>query len=98
MSKDLYLDKLQTMRQNSPDIMSPLFDFLEDFRPMENFDGDVEYSTEGIRRTLHCMVELEINDITTVMVQLGYKNVYFDYEYFWNMQRIVEERVSMEEV
>ena len=93
MSNDKYLEKIEELRLESEKIFSPLFDFLEMYRPMENFDGESEYSSEDIRGTLGGMVELEINDIATVMVSLGYKTVYFDYEYYWNM-KFVAERVS----
>ena len=93
MSKDMYLDKLSALREASPARMSPLLDFLEHYRPMEDFDGEVEYSSEDIKITLGGMVELEINDIANAMVTLGYKTVYYDYEWYWNMQ-FVAERVS----
>ena len=90
MNKDMYLDKLSALREASPARMSPLLDFLEHYRPMEDFDGEVEFSSEDIKITLGGMVELEINDIATVMVSLGYKTVYFDYEYYWNMKFVAE--------
>ena len=93
MSKDMYLDKLSALREASPARMSPLLDFLEMYRPTDEFDGETENSSEDIKIILGGMVELEINDIATVMVALGYKTVYFDYEYYWNMQ-FVAERVS----
>ena len=90
MSKDMYLDKLSALREASLARMSPLYDFLEHYRPMENFDGEVENSSEDIKITLGGMVELEINDIANAMVTLGYKIVYFDYEWYWNMQFVAE--------
>lgn len=93
MMEKEYLDKLALLRQEKAQLFAPLFDFLEMYRPMENFDGESEFSSEDIRNTLGGMVELEINDIATVMVSLGYKTVYFDYDYYWNMQ-FVAERVS----
>lgn len=93
MSKGEYLDKLALLRQEKAQLFSPLFDFLEMYRPTDEFDGETENSSEDIKTILGGMVELEINDIATVMVSLGYKTVYFDYEYYWNMQ-FVAERVS----
>ena len=90
MSKGEYLDRLALLRQEKAQIFAPLFDFLEMYRPMEKFDGESEFSSEDIRGTLGGMVELEINDIATVMVSLGYKTVYFDYEYYWNMKFVAE--------
>lgn len=93
MSKGEYLDKLALLRTEKAQLFSPLFDFLEMYRPTDEFDGETENSSEDIKTILGGMVELEINDIATVMVALGYKTVYFDYEYYWNMQ-FVAERVS----
>ena len=90
MSKGEYLDRLALLRQEKAQIFAPLFDFLEMYRPIEKFDGESEFSSEDIRGTLGGMVELEINDIATVMVSLGYKTVYFDYEYYWNMHFVAE--------
>ena len=90
MSKGEYLDRLALLRQEKAQIFAPLFDFLEMYRPIEKFDGESEFSSEDIRGTLGGMVELEINDIATVMVSLGYKTVYFDYEYYWNMKFVAE--------
>ena len=90
MNEKEYLDKLALLRTEKAQLFSPLFDFLEMYRPMENFDGESEFSSEDIRGTLGGMVELEINDIATVMVSLGYRTVYFDYEYYWNMQFVAE--------
>lgn len=93
MSNDKYLEKIEELRLESEKIFSPLFDFLEMYRPTDDFDGETENSSEDIKIILGGMVELEINDIATVMVSLGYRTVYFDYEYYWNMQ-FVAERVS----
>ena len=93
MKEKDYLQKLTELRGEHSELLSPLFDFLERFRPMENFDGEVEFSSEDIKITLGGMVELEINDIANAMVTLGYKTVYYDYEYYWNMQFVVK-RVS----
>lgn len=93
MSKGEYLDRLALLRQEKAQLFSPLFDFLEMYRPTDEFDGETENSSEDIKTILGGMVELEINDIATVMVSLGYKTVYFDYEYYWNM-KFVAERVS----
>ena len=90
MNEKEYLDKLALLRQEKAQIFAPLFDFLEMYRPMEKFDGESEFSSEDIRGTLGGMVELEINDIATVMVSLGYKTVYFDYDYYWNMKFVAE--------
>lgn len=97
MNEKEYLDKLALLRQEKAQLFSPLFDFLEMYRPMEKFDGESEFSSEDIRGTLGGMVELEINDIATVMVSLGYKTVYFDYEYYWNMQFVAESDTKGEE-
>ena len=93
MMEKEYLDKLALLRTEKAQLFSPLFDFLELYRPTDDFDGETENSSETIQKTLNGMVELEINDIATVMVALGYKTVYFDYEYYWNM-KFVAERVS----
>ena len=93
MMEKEYLDKLALLRTEKAQLFSPLFDFLEMYRPTDEFDGETENSSEDIKIILGGMVELEINDIATVMVALGYKTVYFDYEYYWNMQ-FVAERVS----
>ena len=93
MMEKEYLDKLALLRTEKAQLFSPLFDFLELYRPTDDFDGETENSSETIQKTLNGMVELEINDIATVMVSLGYKTVYFDYEYYWNM-KFVAERVS----
>lgn len=93
MMEKEYLDKLALLRTENAQLFSPLFDFLEMYRPTDDFDGETENSSEDIKIILGGMVELEINDIATVMVALGYKTVYFDYEYYWNMQ-FVAERVS----
>ena len=92
MNEKEYLDKLALLRTEKAQLFSPLFDFLEHYRPMENFDGEVEFSSEDIKITLGGMVELEINDIANAMVTLGYKTVYYDYEWYWNMQFIAKER------
>lgn len=97
MMEKEYLDKLALLRTEKAQLFSPLFDFLEMYRPMENFDGESEFSSEDIRGTLGGMVELEINDIATVMVSLGYRTVYFDYEYYWNMQFVAEGDTKGEE-
>ena len=93
MSNDKYLEQITTLRSNYNAIYSPLFDFLEQYRPMEEFDGVVQFTSHTIKVIIRELVELEINDIATVMVSLGYKTVYFDYEYYWNM-KFVAERVS----
>ena len=93
MMEKEYLDKLALLRTEKAQLFSPLFDFLEMYRPTDEFDGETENSSEDIKTILGGMVELEINDIATVMFSLGYKTVYFDYEYYWNMQ-FVAERVS----
>lgn len=93
MKNTEYLDKLALLRQDKAQIFSPLFDYLELYRPTDDFDGETENSSEDIKIILGGMVELEINDIATVMVSLGYRLVYFDYEYYWNM-KFVAERVS----
>ena len=92
MMEKEYLDKLALLRQEKAQIFAPLFDFLEMYRPTDEFDGETENTSEDIKIILGGMVELEINDIATVMVALGYKTVYFDYEYYWNMQFIAKER------
>lgn len=94
MSRDMYLNKLAALREASPAMLSPLYDFLEHYRPMENFDGEVEFSSEDIKVILGGMVELEINDIANAMVTLGYKTVYYDYEWYWNMQFIAKDEYS----
>lgn len=90
MMEKEYLDKLALLRQEKAQLFSPLFDFLEMYRPTDEFDGETENSSEDIKSILGGMVELEINDIATVMVSLGYKTVYFDYEYYWNMKFVAE--------
>lgn len=92
MNEKEYLDKLAQLRTEKAKLFSPLFDFLEHYRPMENFDGETENSSEDIKIILGGMVELEINDIANAMATLGYKTVYYDYEWYWNMQFIAKER------
>lgn len=97
MSNDKYLEQISTLRSNYNAIYSPLFDFLEQYRPMEEFDGVVEFTSHTIKVIIRELVELEINDIAEIMVNLGYKTVYFDYEWYWNMLFVGECRKSAEE-
>ena len=64
---------------------------------MEEFDGVVEFTSHTIKVIIRELVELEINDIAEIMVNLGYKTVYFDYEWYWNMQFIAIDKPSAEE-
>lgn len=97
MSDNKYLEQIATMRSTSKAIFSPLFDYLEQYRPMEEYDGVVEFTSHDIKVILGGQVELEINDIAEVMVGLGYKTVYFDYDWYWNMQFIAIAKTTAEE-
>ena len=97
MNEKEYLDKLALLRTEKAQLFSPLFDFLEMYRPMEEFDGVVEFTSHTIKVIIRELVELEINDIAEIMVNLGYKTVYFDYEWYWNMQFIAIDKPSAEE-
>ena len=56
MSNDKYLEKIEELRQESEKIFSPLFDFLEMYRPIDDFDGETENSSEDIKIILGGMV------------------------------------------
>ena len=90
MSNDKYLEKIEELRLEGDETMSPLLDYLEQYRP-----GDARglIDSESIRCTLDGVVDLELNAITTVMVKLGYKVVYIELaeDYGWNMARARKE-------
>lgn len=90
MSNDKYLEKIEELRLEGDEKMSPLLDYLEQYRP-----GDPRglIDSESIRCTLDGVVDLELNAITTVMVKLGYKVVYNQLaeDYGWNMARARKE-------
>ena len=90
MMEKEYLQKIAELRQEGDETLSPLLDYLEQYRP-----GDPRglIDSESIRCTLDGVVDLELNAITTVMVKLGYKVVYnlLAEDYGWNMARARKE-------
>lgn len=90
MMEKEYLQKIAELRQEGDETLSPLLDYLEQYRP-----GDPRglIDSESIRCTLDGVVDLELNAITTVMVKLGYKVVYNQLaeDYGWNMARARKE-------
>lgn len=83
--RDKYLQKIEELRGNDySNILSPLLDYLEQYRPGEPH-GMID--SEAIRCILDGIVDIEKNQITKVMVQLGYKIVFCEAagDYGWNM-------------
>ena len=92
MSDKEYLKKIAELRQEGNETLSPLLDYLEQYRP-----GDPRglIDSESVRCTLGGVVDLELNTITTVIVKLGYKVVYNEAaeDYGWNMERVKGDKV-----
>ena len=92
MNEKEYLQKIAELRQEGEETLSPLLDYLEQYRP-----GDARglIDSESIRCTLDGVVDLELNAITTVMVKLGYKVVYNEVaeDYGWNMEKVKGDKV-----
>lgn len=90
MMEKEYLQKIAELRLEGNETLSPLLDYLEQYRP-----GDPRglIDSESVRCTLGGVVDLELNTITTVMVKLGYKVVYIELaeDYGWNMERVHKE-------
>ena len=90
MMEKEYLQKIAELRHEGDETLSPLLDYLEQYRP-----GDARglIDSESIRCMLDGVVDLELNTITTVMVKLGYKVVYIELaeDYGWNMERVHKE-------
>ncbi len=87
MSNDTYLEKIAELRNEIDDAKKPLLDFLENFRPTEKME-DGKMDSEDIKITLGGIAELDINFIAQIMVKLGYRTIYHDYEYTWNIRYI----------
>ena len=87
MSNDKYLEKLAELRNEIDDAKKPLLDFLENFRPTDKME-DGKMDSQDIKVILGGMAELEINFIAQIMVRLGYRTIYHDYEYTWNIKFI----------
>lgn len=92
MMEKEYLQKIAELRQEGNETLSPLLDYLEQYRP-----GDPRglIDSESVRCTLGGVVDLELNTITTVIVKLGYKVVYNEAaeDYGWNMERVKGDKV-----
>lgn len=92
MKEKEYLQKIAELRQEGNETLSPLLDYLEQYRP-----GDPRglIDSESVRCTLGGVVDLELNTITTVIVKLGYKVVYNEAaeDYGWNMERVKGDKV-----
>ena len=92
MMEKEYLQKIAELRHEGDETLSPLLDYLEQYRP-----GDARglIDSESIRCTLDGVVDLELNAITTVMVKLGYKVVYNEVaeDYGWNMEKVKGDKV-----
>ena len=92
MMEKEYLQKIAELRHEGDETLSPLLDYLEQYRP-----GDARglIDSESIRCTLDGVVDLELNTITTVMVKLGYKVVYNEVaeDYGWNMEKVKGDKV-----
>lgn len=92
MMEKEYLQKIAELRHEGDETLSPLLDYLEQYRP-----GDAKglIDSESIRCTLDGVVDLELNAITTVMVKLGYKVVYNEVaeDYGWNMEKVKGDKV-----
>ena len=87
MSNDTYLEKIAELRNEIDDAKKPLLDFLENFRPTTKME-DGKMDSQDIKIILGGMAELEINFIAQTMVKLGYRTIYHDYEYTWNIRYI----------
>ena len=92
MKEKEYLQKIAELRQEGDETLSPLLDYLEQYRP-----GDPRglIDSESVRCTLGGVVDLELNTITTVIVKLGYKVVYNEAaeDYGWNMEWVKGDKV-----
>lgn len=92
MKEKEYLQKIAELRHEGDETLSPLLDYLEQYRP-----GDARglIDSESIRCTLDGVVDLELNTITTVMVKLGYKVVYNEVaeDYGWNVEKVKGDKV-----
>ena len=92
MMEKEYLQKIAELRHEGDETLSPLLDYLEQYRP-----GDARglIDSESIRCTLDGVVDLELNAITTIMVKLGYKVVYNEVaeDYGWNMEKVKGDKV-----
>ena len=91
MSNDKYLDKIAELRAEAKPEEQPLLDYLELYRPMENYDGVADRSSSGIQSDLVDIVDIPINVIARYMVDLGYKVVIWHGYAYWNMRNILYE-------
>lgn len=85
MSDKEYLNKIAELREKALPEEKALLDYLEQYRPMENYDGVVDRSSSGIQSDLVDIVDIPINTIARYMKELGYKVVMWHGYAYWNM-------------
>ena len=86
MSDKEYLNKIAELREKALPEEEALLDYLEQYRPMENYDGVVDRSSSGIQSDLVDIVDIPINTIARYMKELGYKVVMWHGYAYWNMR------------
>lgn len=86
MSDKEYLKKIEELRKEALPEEQALLDYLEQYRPMENYDGVADRSSSGIQDDLVDIVDIPINTIARYMKELGYKVVIWHGYAYWNMR------------
>ena len=86
MEKENYLRKITELRKEALPEEEALLDYLELFRPMENYDGMADRSSSGIQDDLVDIVDIPVNTIARYMKELGYKVVMWHGYAYWNMR------------
>lgn len=86
MKNDKYLAKIAELRNDALPEEEALLDYLEQYRPMENYDGLADRSSSGIQSDLVDIVDIPINVIARYMKELGYKVVMWHCYAYWNMR------------
>lgn len=92
MNNDKYLEKIEELRAEAKPEEQPLFDYLELYRPMENYDGVADRSSSGIQSDLVDIIDIDVNTIARYMIALGYKVVIWHGYAYWNMRNIQYDR------
>lgn len=85
MNNDKYLGKITELRAEAKPEEQPLLDYLELYRPMENYDGVADRSSSGIQSDLVDIIDIDVNTIARYMIALGYKVVIWHGYAYWNM-------------
>lgn len=93
MSELTYLEKLDAIiaspeKYDLPKCAVVLCDYLKNYRPHRTteFDKIWEKSTSDIQNDLIDMISIEMNEIVTIMLMLGYScKQFFVVNYMWEM-------------